>query len=355
MTDDTRLQSSRFLRACRGQPVDRTPVWIMRQAGRYLPEYQEVRAKTTFLGLCKTPELAAEVTLQPLRRFDLDAAIIFSDILIPVEAMGLELRFDDGSGPVLPSPVRSPEDIEALAVPDPAERMGFVMDAIRLVRAQRPATPLLGFAGAPFTLASYAIEGGGTRTFERTKRFMYEHPRAWRALSEKIAATVVQHLRAQIEAGASAVQIFDSWAGGLSPDDYLTFALPYTIEIIDQVKSAGVPVILFAKGAHASLGLLASTGVDVLGVDWTTPLDLAREVTGDRVSLQGNLDPVALLGPIPRIERQVQRILNEARGAKGHIFNLGHGVLPSTPPEHVAALVDVVHREGKSRVPEGIQ
>ncbi|MBI2375734.1 MAG: uroporphyrinogen decarboxylase [Deltaproteobacteria bacterium] len=342
-----RHEDSRFIRSCRGLPVDRTPLWLMRQAGRYLPEYQAVRSRTSFLGLCKTPELAAEVTVQPITRFGFDAAIIFSDILVPVEAMGMKLVFDEG--PSLPDPLRSSADVEALRVPDPVETMGFVMDAIRLFVRALPSTPLIGFAGAPYTLASYAIEGGGSRDFIKTKRFMYEQPAAFRKLGEKLADTVAAHLLAQIEAGASAVQIFDSWAGSLSKDDYLSFALPYTQQIVDRVKPSGVPVIVFAKGAHATLPELSRSGADVLGIDWTTPLSMARTLTGDRVTLQGNLDPVTLLGPIERIERQVQLVLNEARGARGHVFNLGHGILQWTPPAHVEALVDAVHRLGLDR------
>jgi uroporphyrinogen decarboxylase len=343
------METPRFLRACRGEAVDRTPLWIMRQAGRYLPEYREVRAKTTFLGLCKTPELAAEVTLQPLRRYDLDAGIIFSDILIPVEAMGVKLEFDEG--PHLPEPVRSAADVDRLIVPDPLKTMGFVADAIRLVKREKPNTPLLGFAGAPFTLASYVIEGGGSTNYAATKKLMYSEPKLARALLDKLAQTVAVHLLMQIEAGCDAVQIFDSWAGHLSKDDFLNFALPFSIKIIEAVKPKGVPIILFAKGAHASFRELADSGADVIGVDWTTPIDRARQETGDRVVLQGNLDPCVLLGPIERMEREVQRIVNEAIGAKGHVFNLGHGVLQQTPPEHVAALVDAVHRLGKRRVP----
>ena len=324
----------------------------MRQAGRYLPEYREVRAKTTFLGLCKTPELAAEVTVQPIRRFGLDAAIIFSDILVPVEAMGMELVFDEG--PSLPQPLKSMADVERLRVPDPTETMRFVMDAIGLVRRELPETPLIGFAGAPFTLASYMIEGGGSKNFEKTKALMYAEPRTWRELSSRIARTIAKHLLAQIEAGAEAVQIFDSWAGQLSRDDYLSYALPYTIEVIDELKSAGVPIILFAKGVHSCFPELSRSGAHVLGVDWTSTLDrVGAEVEG-RVVLQGNLDPVALFGPISHIERQAQRILNEARGLKGHIFNLGHGILPPTKPEHLGALVDCVHREGVTRVPRDL-
>lgn len=338
------MESSLFVKACRGAPVPRTPIWVMRQAGRYLPEYREVRAKTTFLGLCKTPELAAEVTFQPIRRYGLDAAIIFSDILIPVEAMGMKLLFDEG--PSLPEPIRSAEDIAKLSVPDPVTTMGFVMDAIRLFKAGMPETPILGFAGAPFTLASYALEGGGSRNFAVTKQFMYERPRDMRALLGKFAETVAQHLIAQVEAGADAVQIFDSWAGVLGRDDYLSFALPFTVEIVDRVKKAGVPVIVFAKGAHASLSELADCGADVLGIDWTMPLEEAARRTENKVVLQGNLDPCVLLGPKEGIERGVQRVLNEARGIKGHVFNLGHGILKMTDPAHMGVLVDAVKRLG---------
>jgi uroporphyrinogen decarboxylase len=347
------MQTPRFLRACRGEPVDRTPLWIMRQAGRYLPEYREVRAKTTFLGLCKTAELAAEVTLQPLARYELDAGIIFSDILIPVEAMGAKLEFDEG--PYLPEKIKTQADVDKLFVPDPVKTMGFVGDAIRMVKKARPDIPLLGFAGAPFTLASYLIEGGGSTSYAETKKLMYTEPKLARGLLDKLAQTVAVHLLMQIEAGCDAVQIFDSWAGHLSKEDFQNFALPFIVKIVEAVKPKKVPIIVFAKGAHASLGDLAEIGADVLGVDWTTPLADARKATGDRVVLQGNLDPCVLLGPIERMEREVQRICNEMIDAKGHIFNLGHGVLPPTPPEHVAALVDAVKRSSKRRVPSGLQ
>ncbi len=341
-----------FVRACHGQPVERTPIWVMRQAGRYLPEYLEVRSKTSFLGLCKSPELAAEVTMQPIRRFGLDAAIIFSDILIPVEAMGIPLDFDPA--PVLGKKVTSQADVDALVVPDPVRTMGFVLDAIRAFRAAMPETPLIGFAGAPFTLAAYAVEGGGSKSYAHTKAFLYNEPRVGRALLGKLRDTIADHLIAQVEAGCAAVQIFDSWAGYLSRDDYLNFALPFTIEIVERVKVKGVPVIVFAKGAHASLPELSQSGADVLGVDWTTPLDVAGRLTDNRTPLQGNLDPCVLLAPKERIEREVQRVLNEARGLKGHIFNLGHGILPETPVENMAALVDAVKRLGVRRVPQGL-
>ncbi len=341
------LKESLFVRACRGETVERTPIWVMRQAGRYLPEYRDVRGKTTFLGLCKTPELAAEVTLQPIRRFGLDAAIIFSDILIPVEAMGVPLDFDPA--PKLGARIESEADIDRLVVPDPVRDMRFVLDAIRGFRSAMPDVPLIGFAGAPFTLMAYLVEGGGSKGYERTKTFAYQHPRWARKLLSKLSETVANHLLAQVEAGCAAVQIFDSWAGHLSPDDYASVGLPFIVEIIDRLSSKDVPIIVFAKGAHGSLDRLAQSGAHVLGVDWTTPLDLARTLTNNAVVLQGNLDPVALFGPPEHIERQVQRILNEAQGGKGHIFNLGHGILPETPVAHMGALVDAVKRLGVRR------
>ncbi|MEE2902547.1 MAG: uroporphyrinogen decarboxylase [Myxococcota bacterium] len=338
---------SNFIKACRGEPVDRTPMWVMRQAGRYLPEYQQVRSQTTFLGLCKNPDWAAEVTLQPLRRYGMDAGIIFSDILVPVEAMGMALRFDEGIGPLLPEPITGSSDVEKLIVPDPSDTMGFVGEAIKRVCAAVPETPLIGFAGAPFTLASYMIEGRGSRVFDKAKKFMFEQPELWKQMSEKLVQTITAHLLMQVESGCQAVQIFDSWAGHLSPVDYLNFAFPYTAEIIDQIKSkTDVPVILFAKGVHACYEELSTSGADVLGVDWTMPLDRARELTKNRVSLQGNLDPITLLGPADRIEQQAQRVLKEAKGCRGHIFNLGHGIHKTTPPEHLKVLVDLVRREG---------
>lgn len=338
-----------FVRACRGEPVERTPIWVMRQAGRYLPEYREVRAKTSFLGLCKTPELAAEVTFQPIRRFALDAAIIFSDILVPVEAMGIPLDYNPG--PVLGKKIQSEADVDALKIPDPTTDMPFVAAGVREFVAGMPEVPLIGFAGAPFTLAAYMIEGMGSKNYMNTKRFLYEHPKVARKLLQKLADTVSAHLEAQVEAGCKVVQVFDSWAGHLSKNDYLDFALPFTVEIVDRLKKKDVPVIVFAKGAHASLHELSQCGADVLGVDWCTPLDVAAEMTGNRVVLQGNLDPCVLLGPKERIEREVQRVLNEAAGIKGHVFNLGHGILPPTPPENMATLVDAVKRLGKRRVP----
>ena len=341
-----------FLRACRGEPVERTPIWVMRQAGRYLPEYRDVRAQTTFLGLCKTPELAAEVTFQPIRRYALDAAIIFSDILVPVEAMGIPLDYQPG--PVLGKTIKTADDVEALRIPDPVSDMGFVMDGIRTFVNGMPETPLIGFAGAPFTLGAYMIEGAGSKNYADTKRFLYEQPKVARALLSKLSRTVADHLVAQAEAGCRALQLFDSWAGYLSRDDYLEFALPYTIDIVESVKKAkpDVPMIVFPKGVPSCFDELSSIGADVLGVDWTMPLDEVGRRTGGKMVLQGNLDPCVLFGPKQNIERQVQRVLNEARDLKGHIFNLGHGILPQTDPEHMGALVESVKRLGVNRVPQ---
>jgi len=321
----------------------------MRQAGRYLPEYNEVRGKASFLEVCKTPELAAEVTFQPLRRFPLDAAIIFSDILVPVEAMGVGLDF--APGPKLERKITTAHDVEGLKVPDPVSDMGFVGDAIRAFKAEKPDFPLLGFAGAPFTLASYMVEGTTSKNFVETKAWMFQNPKRARALLSKIRDVIADHLVAQVEAGAAAVQIFDSWAGILGRDDYLTFGLPYIVPIIERVKKTGAPVILFAKGAHSSFPELAQSGADALAVDWTTPMDVAHRMTKGQVALQGNLDPVALFGPAERVEREVQRIFTEAKDVEGHVFNLGHGILPKTPVENVDVLVDAVRRMGKKSAP----
>ena len=341
------IRDSLLIRACRCEPVERTPIWVMRQAGRYLPEYNEVRGRASFLEVCKTPELAAEVTFQPLRRFPLDAAIIFSDILVPVEAMGVGLDF--APGPKLERKITTAHDVEGLRVPDPVKDMGFVGDAIRAFKAEKPDFPLLGFAGAPFTLAAYMIEGAGSKDFHPTKALLYREPKTARALLQKLSDTIASHLEMQIEAGADAVQIFDSWASALSKTDFMDFALPYIASVVERVKKKGVPIIVFAKGAHASYEELSQIGADVLGVDWTTPMDVAGKQTGGRVALQGNLDPAVLFSSPERIEREVQRILTEAKDLPGHVFNLGHGILPKTPPEHMAALVSAVHRLGRRR------
>lgn len=333
----------RFIKACRGEPVDATPVWIMRQAGRYLPEYQAVRSKVSFLELCKTPELAAEVTIQPVDILGVDAAILFSDILIVVEAMGMPLHFDDGP-PVLGSPITDRAGVDRLGVPDPEDTMPFVMEAIRILRRELEGrVPLIGFSGAPFTLASYMIEGGSSANFLKLKRTMFEKPQVWHALMEKVTAAVIEYLKAQIAAGAQAVQIFDSWGGTLSPRDYREFSLPYSSRVISELKGRGVPIIHFVQGNPALLPLVASGGSDVVGVDWRIEMDEARRLVGKKTAVQGNFEPVALFSPIEKIEERAAEIIKQA-GPTGHIFNLGHGILPPTPVAHAKALVDAVHR-----------
>ncbi len=334
-----------FLRACRREAVERTPVWMMRQAGRYLPAYRAVRAKHSFLDLCHTPALACEVTLQPIDEFGFDAAILFSDILITLPPMGLEIAFPD-KGPVIGNPVRDRAAIDRLVVPDPVATMPFVMDAIRQIRgALGGRVPLIGFAGAPFTLVTYAVEGGGSKEFAKTKALLFSDPAGAHALLEKMAATVASYLVAQIEAGAQAVQLFDSWAGALSPADFDEYALRWAREVIARVRAhpaaAGVPIIYFANGCAPYLRTYASAGADVLGVDWRIDLDVVRAAVGDGVALQGNLDPGALYAPPAEIRRRVGAILAKA-GPVGHIFNLGHGVTPETNPEHVRAMVEAV-------------
>lgn len=333
-----------FMRACRQESVEYTPVWLMRQAGRFLREYRSLRRRYTFLTMCKTPELAARVTLLPLEKIRVDAAIIFADILLPLEPMGIELEFSKGEGPVIHNPPRTPAAIKKLKPVEPEHDLSFVMNAIRMVRRHLAATiPLIGFSGAPFTLASYLIEGGGTRTFIRTKSLMYRDPTSWHTLMERLSTVVLGYLNAQIQAGAQAVQLFDSWVGVLSPADYREFVLPYSQRIFSGLM-ATVPAIHFATGTTGLLPSMKEAGGHVIGVDWRVDLSAAWATLGSDVGIQGNLDPVVLLGPADRIEQHVQRILNAAGGRPGHIFNLGHGVLPQTPEDHVATMVDAVHR-----------
>jgi uroporphyrinogen decarboxylase len=338
--------NDRILRAARMQPVDVTPVWVMRQAGRYLPEYRAIRGKVEFLELCKTPDLAAEVTVQPVTRLGVDAAIIFSDILIPVEAMGMELELGD-KGPHFPQPLRTAADVEALAIPDPEEATGFVAEAIRRTRrALSDTVPVIGFAGAPFTLAAYMVEGGGSKSFVLIKRLLFERPKLAHALFEKLTETLIPYLKMQVAAGARIVQVFDSWGGELGPEDYETFALPYLQRIVAALKATGVPVIVFGTSMSTLLPQLVRTGADVIGCDWRIQLDEARARVGPKVALQGNLDPLALFLPQAELEARVEDILRRA-GPVGHIFNLGHGILPPTSPEAAKALVEAVHRYGR--------
>ena len=336
--------NDRFLKACRREPVDATPVWFMRQAGRYMQEYQAVRARHSILEVCKTPDLAAQVTLQPIDRFPLDAAIIFADILLPLEPMGINLEFAEGEGPVIHNPVRDRAAVERLRVTD-GEELEYVAHSIRQARkALAGRVPLIGFAGAPFTLASYAIEGGGSRNYIETKRIMYGEPEAWHRLMDKLARVVTGYLRRQIRAGAQAVQLFDSWVGCLSPGDYAEYVLPHVQLIFDGLKHEGVPLIHFGTGTATLLKLMRQAGGDVIGVDWRINLDEAWALLGHDVAVQGNLDPVTLFAPLHEIERRVEDILRRAANRPGHIFNLGHGILPKTPVEHVAAAVEMVHK-----------
>jgi uroporphyrinogen decarboxylase len=336
--------NDRFLRACRRESVDCTPVWFMRQAGRYMPEYRSLRAKHSILELCKTPELAAQVTLQPIDRFPLDAAIIFADILLPLEAMGLSLDFADGEGPVIHNPVRDRESVDRLKVID-GEELSYVAEAVSLTRrALQGRVPLIGFAGAPFTLASYAIEGGGSRNYVLTKQLMYREPDVWHKLMDKLARVVTGYLRRQIRAGAQAIQLFDSWVGCLAPGDYEEYVLPHVQLIFEGLKRERVPLIYFGTGTSAILRQMHQAGGDVIGIDWRIYLDEAWATVGHEVAVQGNLDPVVLFAPLHEIERRVEDILRRAAGRPGHIFNLGHGILPDTPVEHVAAVVDMAHK-----------
>ncbi|MCM8745241.1 uroporphyrinogen decarboxylase [Thermomicrobium sp. CFH 73360] len=336
------MTDSRFLRACRRQATDSTPVWLMRQAGRYLPEYRALRERYSLLELCQHPELAAEVTLQPLRRFSLDAAIVFADILLPLLALGIEVTFAVGDGPVIGQPLRDPARVSRF--PDPDETaLVPVAEAIRIVRGELPREiALMGFAGAPFTLASYLIEGGSSRQFLATKRFLLTHRTEWELLLDTLTDLTIRYLRLQVAAGANAVQLFDSWAGALAPVLYREAVLPWTQRIVQEIRSLGVPVIVFSTGTAGFLDLVAETGADVIGVDWRVELDRAWQLIGDR-AIQGNLDPAWLLAPRSDLERAVRDVLRRAGGRPGHIFNLGHGVLPETPPDAVAYLVELVH------------
>jgi uroporphyrinogen decarboxylase len=342
------LKNDTLLRALLRQPVDRTPVWIMRQAGRYLPEYLKTRAEAgSFMNLCQTPELACEVTLQPLRRFNLDAAIIFSDILTIPDVMGLKLFFVAGEGPKFENPIRSTEDIKKLPSPDVNESLGYVMNAISLTRRELDGkVPLIGFSGSPWTLATYMVEGGSSKTFGRTKKLIYQEPRMAHELLGKLANTVTDYLNAQIESGAQAVQIFDTWGGALSAKAYQEFSLRYMAQIVAGLKRENegrrVPVILFSKGCNTQLEALADTGCDALGVDWTISLGEARSRVGDRVALQGNLDPAILLADKKVIRREVNETLNSFGQGNGHVFNLGHGITPDVEPDNLAALISAV-------------
>jgi uroporphyrinogen decarboxylase len=336
-------EASLLLRAARREPTPVTPVWLMRQAGRFLPEYRALRARHGFLELCRNPAAAAEVTMLPIDRLGVDAAILFADILLIVEPLGVGLEFAKGEGPVIHRPVRTGAQVAALPAVDPAAAMSFVFDTVRaVVRALAGRLPLIGFAGAPFTVASYLVEGGPSREYLHTKRLMYEEPEAWHRLMDLLAQATARYLNGQIAAGAQAVQLFDSWIGVVSPADYRAFVQPH-VRTVMKALSPAVPVIHFGTGTAGLLELMRDAGGDVIGLDWRIDLDTAWKRLGPDVGVQGNLDPVALLSPPSIFKERVRDILTRAAGRPGHIFNLGHGVLPTTPPDHVRALVDMVH------------
>ncbi len=345
MDHGVNLHDSRFLRACRREPTDATPVWLMRQAGRYMAEYRALREKYSILQMIKTPDLACEVTLQPIRAFDLDAAIIFADILPPLEAMGLELDFVKGEGPTIYNPVRTAGDIARLTVRPPEEVLSFTLDAIRLVRRELDGRglPLIGFSGAPFTLATYAVEGGGGGNRSLVKNLMMNSPAHWAALMSKLSEVAGNYLLAQARAGAHALQVFDSWVGELSAYDYERYVLPYSRRTLEIAAQAGVPIIHFGTNTNGMLGLIKAAGGDVIGVDWRTDLAQAWAILGNDVAVQGNLDPVALFADWEPLQERVLHILNSVRGRPGHIFNLGHGILVGTPVDNVRRVVDLVH------------
>lgn len=346
----SKLKNDRYLRALLRQPVDKTPVWVMRQAGRYLPEYREVRAKAgDFMTLCSTPELACEVTLQPLRRFDLDAAIIFSDILTIPDAMGLGLHFVAGEGPKFTNVIKSAADIAKLGVPDMEDNLGYVMDAIRLTRREIDGkVPLIGFSGSPWTLACYMVEGSSSKDFAKVKGMMFDEPKQMHALLNVLADSVIAYLNAQIAAGAQAVMVFDTWGGALSTENYQAFSLAYMQKIVAGLtrESDGriVPVTMFTKGGGQWLELMAPIGVDAIGLDWTTDLGQARQRIGDKVTLQGNMDPCVLYASADRVEQEVASVLaSYGKGETGHVFNLGHGIHPTIAPEKMERLINSVH------------
>jgi uroporphyrinogen decarboxylase len=336
------LRQSAFMCACRREQVPYTPVWLMRQAGRYMKEYRDVRARHSFLEMCKKPEVAAEVTVYAAHRLGVDAAIIFADILLIIEPMGLDLEFAKGEGPVIHNPVRTAEDVERVREVEDVSSLSYVYEAVRITRRElRPNIPLIGFCGAPFTLASYICEGGGSKNYINTKRLMYTDAGAWHALMGRIARALSRYLNAQIEAGAQAVQIFDSWVGALGPDDYREYVLPHARDVIRNIKE-GVPVLHFGTGTAGLLELMKEAGGDVIGLDWRVRLDEAWSRLGD-VAVQGNFDSIALFTNPEVIRRRARAVLEQAANRPGHIFNLGHGILPETPVENVVALVEAVH------------
>lgn len=341
-----KLQNDLFLRACKRQPVERTPIWIMRQAGRYLPEYRAVRAKADFLTMCKTPELASEVTLQPIDILGTDAAIIFSDILVIPEAMGMHLEMHEGKGPIFHSPIRREEDLSQIKDIDPTKDLKYVLDAVSLTKRElNGRVPLIGFSGSPWTLLTYMVEGGGSKNFAQIKKMIYNNPKLAHRLLDKIAKAVAEYLSAKIEAGCDAIQIFDTWGGILSQADFKEFSLRYMEQIIANVRKKDQPVIVFAKGVHYSMNEIAKAGADVMGLDWTMNMGEVRRQTVYKTALQGNMDPCVLYASQDKIRQEVIKTLESFGEGSGHIFNLGHGILPDVDPENAKALVRFVKEE----------
>ncbi len=353
-TPENLFDGSRFVRACLRRPVDRTPVWFLRQAGRYMQEYRDVRKHHTLIEICKQPDLAAEVTITAAEKLGVDAAIIFADLLLPLEPMGLDFEFQAGEGPVVHHPLRTAEDVHALRT-DRAGELDYVARAIQKVASHfRQRLGIIGFCGAPYTLASYMIEGGGSRNYIETKRLMYRDPIAWSSLLDKLVSVLTEYCRLQVQAGADAIQIFDSWVGSLARADYREYVLGVTRRFLQSLQKMGVPVIYFGVETAALLADMASTGADVIGLDWRQPLDEAWCEVGHGHAVQGNLDPITLFAPLEVIEARVKEILRAAGGRAGHIFNLGHGIVPGTPVENVQAVVKMVH-EFRERGNEGLR
>ncbi|MDH4226684.1 MAG: uroporphyrinogen decarboxylase [Deltaproteobacteria bacterium] len=340
------IQNDTFLRACRREKTGHTPVWLMRQAGRYMKEYMALKAKYSFLEMCRNPEIACEVTMQPIKAFDLDAAIIFADILLPLPGMGIKLEFAKGDGPVIGNPVRTSKDISAIRIIEPEKDVPYLLNAIKLVQRElNGKIPLIGFSGAPFTIASYIIEGGGSKNYINAKRLMYTEPKEWHRLMKKITEIIIRYLKAQADAGVNALQLFDSWVGCLSPEDYKVFALPYNKKIFSALKKYApkLPFINFSTNTGTYLELCASAGGDVIGLDWKVKLGEAWKRVGYNKAVQGNLDPTVLFGSKAEIKKRAKAVLDEAKGRKGHIFNLGHGIILGTPVDNVRYLIDTVH------------
>lgn len=342
------LKNDLFLRACKKQTVERTPIWIMRQAGRYLPEYRAIRERADFITMCKTPELAAEVTIQPVDIIGVDAAIIFSDILVIPEAMGMNLEMIESKGPKLYEPIRNLDQINNLKVIDPYKDLKYVLDAVALTKKElNNRVPLIGFAGSPWTLMTYMVEGGGSKNFSEIKKFIYNQPKAAHLLLEKISDAVAEYLSAKIKVGANAIQIFDTWGGLLSQSDFKEFSLQYIEKVISKIKRKEEPIIVFAKGVHHSLDDLANSGADVISLDWTMNLGEVRNKIGSKVALQGNLDPTVLYANKEKIKEEAVKVLSSFGKGSGHIFNLGHGILPDVDPENAKYLVEVIKNESK--------